>query len=200
MSVQFTFPDPELAARVVNRAAGLYLQRQVEMKRADARATLDWLQQRLAQMEAELRASEDKLEVLSRPQRPDPRPGCSLRGRHHHPAQPVLSQARVTAVNLESRLRSVREHRNDPEALVSMFQTPILVKLREQELGLARDEAELVRGFGERHPRMLLLRAEKERVNQKLMQEVEPAGERPGAAGAGGAWPRSSSSRHSLGV
>ena len=172
VTVNFTFPDRVVAADVVNRAADLYITRQLDEKRAQIQTTLDWMHGRLMELEREVRASDDLVEAYRA--RNDLIRDLNARSGEDVVAGLTnsLNDTRVAAAALEARLRNIARMRDDPDALVGTLSSPMLVSLREQELALMRQEAELVTSFGERHPRMQLLRADKDRIRQKLRQEV----------------------------
>ena len=51
VTVSFTFPEPDMAAKIVNHASDLFVRRQLEGKVAEANKTLTWMEERLTQME-----------------------------------------------------------------------------------------------------------------------------------------------------
>ena len=172
VTVSFTFPNPAMAAKIVNHAADLFVRRQLEGKITEANKTLTWMEKRLAEMENEVRGSEAAVESY-RVQ------NDLIRDRNARSEEDVAAsmtlarnQAAAEVAELQSRLRAAQRLRLNPEAVAGTVSSPMLVSLREQELTLARQEAELMSSFGERHPRVQLLIAERDRVRAMVEQEI----------------------------
>ena len=53
-----------------------------------------------------------------------------------------------------------------------VLSSPLIQKLREQEAGILRTEAELSTKYGDKHPRMIKVRAELEDIQRTIRQEV----------------------------
>ncbi len=172
VTVSFTFPHPAMAAKIVNYAADLFVRRQLEGKTAEANKTLTWMEARLAQMEEEVRLSEARCRItrvhndlIREPtarSEEDLVAGLSL----------ARNQAAAEVAELQSRARAAQRLRQNPKSVGGTVASPMLVSLREQELALARQEAELMTSYGERHPRVQLLLAERDRVRAMLAEEV----------------------------
>ena len=172
VTVSFTFPEPDMAAKIVNYASDLFVRRQLEGKVAEANKTLTWMEERLSQMEDEVRASEAAVEAYRA--KNDLIRDPSARSEEDVAANLTLArnQAAAEVAELQSRLRAAQRLRQNPEAVAGTVTSPMLVSLRQQELELARQEAELMTSYGERHPRVQLLVAEKSRVRAMLGEEI----------------------------
>ena len=74
-------------------------------------------------------------------------------------------------------MRRVRELRDkgDYQLLADVLSSPMIMTLRGQELDLLRSEAELSGVYGEQHPRIRQLRAEKARVAERTQREIDGA-------------------------
>ncbi|MGD9509410.1 MAG: GumC family protein [Geminicoccaceae bacterium] len=172
VTVSFTFPEPGMAAKIVNYASDLFVRRQLESKIFEANKTLTWMEERLGQMESDVRASEAAVESYRA--RNDLIRDPNARSEEDVVANLTLArnQAVAEVAELQSRLRAAQRLRENPEAVAGTVTSPMLVSLRQQELELARQEAELMTSYGERHPRVQLLVAEKSRIRAMLGEEI----------------------------
>lgn len=127
IAVRFSSVDAELAARVANTVAELYLTSQLESKYRATQSATAWLDDRVQDLSAKVEASERAVEEFQ----------------------------------LRSGLLQGEALRSD------------LVKdLRTQETTLQRQLAELTSEYGERHPKLVSLRAELANLRRKLGGEL----------------------------
>ena len=85
-------------------------------------------------------------------------PGASLK----------TAQAEARLTELEDMLASA----GSAESFGDVLSSPLIQKLREQEAGILRTEAELATKYGDKHPRMIKVRAELEDIQRTIRQEV----------------------------
>jgi capsular exopolysaccharide synthesis family protein len=176
ITLRFTSPDPRLAARVVNRAAELYLERQTQTKLEQTGKVSAWIQERIAVVAEEVRRAEQAVEEY--------RARAGLAGTEGAAAADDRALAELNAelaaregelLELRSKLAMARrlQARGDTDGVLGIVSSPILASLREQELQLVRREAELASSYGARHPQMLLVRSEKAQVAGRIGRELD---------------------------
>ncbi|MDF1586071.1 GumC family protein [Marinimicrococcus flavescens] len=174
ISIRFTATDPALAADVVNRAAELYVQAQLTNKLSEVERISLWLSERIAVMGEEVRAAEAAVQSY----RAEAGLTDEQRARSDQlelmELNRALGMARVDLLDLQSKKETIdrARGRGDTQALLGLVSSPILISLRERELELGRQEAELSSSFGSRHPRMQLLVEEKKQLSAKISQEA----------------------------
>ncbi len=178
ISVKFISTDPELATLGANTLAKLYLAEQLEMKQTAARRAQEFLENEIARLRESLSQAEQAIEEyreksgLSDAQ-PDEQQLAGLT------SQLVLS--RTERAEVEARLRQVeRMLRSDAslEAAAQMLESPVLADLRAREIELSRELAELSSEYGERHPRMVNLRAELTNIQDRKQIEIRQIAQR----------------------
>ena len=120
VTVGFTFPEPGMAADIVNYASDLFVRRQLEDKIAEANKTLTWMEQRLAQMESDVRTSEAAVESYRADN--DLIRDPTARSEEDVAANLTLArnQADAEVAELQSRLRAAQRLRQNPEAVAGM--------------------------------------------------------------------------------
>ncbi|MDX6748499.1 AAA family ATPase [Geminicoccaceae bacterium 1502E] len=174
ISIRFTATDPALAADIVNRAAELYVQEQLKNKLSEVERISLWLSERIAVMGEEVRNAEAAVQSY--------RAEAGLTDEQQARSDQLelmelnraLGMARVDLLDLQSKKETIdrARGRGDTQALLGLVSSPILISLRERELELGRQEAELSSSFGSRHPRMQLLVEEKKQLSAKISQEA----------------------------
>ncbi len=175
LELSYTAPSANEAAQLANGIAKAYVQGQLDDKLAVTRGANDWLTRRVDELRLGLLASERSVEEY--------RTAHGL-GSSDMDAQQIaaltaeLIDARAEQTAQEAKLRKVHELRasGDSDAvLADLLSSPLIITLRGQELDLQREEALLSREYGERHPRIVQLQAEKERLTKRIDLEIGAA-------------------------
>lgn len=176
ITIGFNSPDPEKAARIANRIAEIYVDDQLNNKIFATDRTSAWLEDRLAELEVELREAEEKVGEFRSRNLVGEGEGMTLTQQELSDLNRDLIVARGELAEKQAKLRLVRDLRNSGRSLDSIAEvtsSPLIVSLRQEETQLLREEAELASLYGERHPRMVWLRNEKQNLEAKIASEVE---------------------------
>ena len=171
IAVDFTSTDPAKAARIANAVVRSYLETQLADKAATTTGATRWLTQRVEQLRERVLASERAVQEYRAANQLTDGSGMSL-----HEQQLVGLTARLIDIRAErgekeARLRQVREvirSGGGYEALAEVMSSPVILMLREQETALLRQKAQLSREYGERHPSMLQVEAERQDLALKI--------------------------------
>ncbi len=171
---------PRIAARVSNSLAELYVVSQLETMFEATRRANAWLSGRVADLRQELSHSEKAVEDFRRTSGLVEGKGASGRGVTIESqqiaelnTQLVLASAERTAA--EARLNKVRAliaSGGGTGSVAEVLESRLIQRLREQEAEVARRAAELSTRYGERHPRMIDVRAEMRDLGAKIATEV----------------------------
>jgi uncharacterized protein involved in exopolysaccharide biosynthesis/Mrp family chromosome partitioning ATPase len=173
--VRFSASDPELAATVANTVADLYLERQVADKVAATNAAASWVIERVEVLRAELLEAERRVERFRAANDLLEGRDGTLDGEQLASLNAQLITARSERQVSEARLQRVRQLQasgGHEEALAEFASSPLIAMLRQQDADLQRTAAQLAQEFGEQHPRMLQLTAEREEIRRKLDDEI----------------------------
>ena len=174
INVSFTSTDPAKAALIANKAAEFYVEDQLAAKRSATTRASEWLWERIEALRDELEASE---RVVARYRADhdlaeDDRISLDeqeLAGLHRElivaEAELAGRRARLDLIN------SLRSRGEGMRSLPEVMASPHVADLWRQETELQRVEAELRTIYGDNHPRMRSLRADK----ANLADEVEVA-------------------------
>ncbi|MDO5643716.1 MAG: GNVR domain-containing protein, partial [Paracoccus sp. (in: a-proteobacteria)] len=151
--------DPQIAADIANAIAGRYIADQLEAKQIATQRAISWLDNRLNDLQQQLRDAEDAVvDFTARQIREE---GGDAQGISQQLAQ--MNIAIVTARNdraaAESRLRYIRDllAREGPQAAAAGLSTPRLTNLDAELAERTRQRAQLAMRLGPQHPEMRAL-------------------------------------------
>ena len=175
IQVQFTSPDPDKAAVIANKIAERFVDDQLKGKLSATDKATGWLEQRLAELKVEVQKSDQAVARYKVDNNIVEAGGGTLNDQELADLNGQLIGARTELADLQAKLRLVRDLRGSEVALESVSDvtnSPVILRLREQVTELERQESELRTLYGERHPRMLQLRDEKDKVAAAIRNEV----------------------------
>jgi succinoglycan biosynthesis transport protein ExoP len=177
LSINYTAPSPAEAARIANGLADLYIAAQVQEKAGITQKATEWLEIRVAELQEQVVAGEAEIEQYrAKHGLYETKGGFTLQGQQIMNLTQMLVQARAERSEKESRLRYIRDLQNRRESLNTLSEvmnSPYMTRLWEQERELQKAEAELLSTFGEKHPRVQLLKAEQAKVAEKIRAEMQ---------------------------
>lgn len=176
IGVQFTSVDPAKAARIANSVAELYVKDQLDAKLASTTEAAGWLGERLKGLREDVRLSEQAVEDYRIASGLVDARGVSLDEQELVELNREVSATRAELAEKRTRLQLIRGMRDRGESLDSVAEvlsSIVIVNLRNQEAQLLRQESELRTYFGERHPRIQNLVAEKANLQAKIGTEVD---------------------------
>lgn len=175
IEISFRSTEASLAAEAANTLADLYIVEQLEAKFEATRRATVWLNERLSGLREKVEASEKAVEDYRRRSGLTEGRGMTLSSQQLSELNSALIQARTQRAEAQARLAQVQNATRNPEgveAVAEVLSNPLITRLREQEADLRRRVAELSQDIGERHPRMINLRAEMRDLNTKINAEV----------------------------
>lgn len=176
IAVAFTSERPELAARIANTIADLYLVEQLEAKYEATRRAAEWLDERTAELRERVKASEDAVEAFRRQAGLIEGRGGTLATQQVAELNTQLILARTTRAEAEARLRQVQSllgGQGGVDSAAEVLASPLIVKLKEQEAEIMRRAAELATQYGPKHPRRINVQAELDDIKAKIGLEVQ---------------------------
>ncbi len=168
ISLKFDSRSPRKAALVANTFAQTYIQRQLDTKLAAARAANDFLKKRLDTLRDRMLAGQTAVEeyrVRSGVVRTANLAGnpSTLTTQQVAQINGQLVDARLERDGVNARLKIIETrlaNRRGASSAVEVLQSPLIQTLRDQEAALFRTEADLATTYGDRHPRMIEVRAQ----------------------------------------
>ncbi len=177
LTVLFTAPDPIKAAAIANRTAALFVDRARADKLKATSEASGWLGERVAVLRDELTKAEGAVEEFrARNGLFYTRAGSvDLDASELAALNNELVRLRTDAANRRATLALIEQKRGGGEDLDEVAEigaSPTILRLRQDEGNLVRREAELAAVYGPRHPNMVTVRGEREKVTAKISQEI----------------------------
>ncbi|MCH7599382.1 MAG: polysaccharide biosynthesis tyrosine autokinase [Myxococcales bacterium] len=176
ISIAFTSERAAKASQLANTLAEFYLVDQLEAKfNATERAT-DWLHERLGALAAEVEKSERLVEAYRSEHGLVDSRGITVDEQQLVEINTQLILARADLAEKRARFRHVTElldSGSGVESVAEVLASTVVHDLRQRQAELAREEAELESRYGDRHPRMINIRAQRKDLEFGVATELQ---------------------------
>lgn len=174
INISFVHPDRQQAAEIANRSAELYVETLLRDKADQADRMANWVRGRFYELTKAVQEAESAVESFRSEQ------GLIEAGDSRVDSEQITrlrqelgaAKAEYSELQSKSAIIGQLEASSDIDTMLGILHSPILISLREQDLELGRRGAELATLFGPRHPQIRLLEEEKQRLQDRIMQEV----------------------------
>ena len=175
--------DPQKAAHIANAFVDLYIADKIERRVRASAETRVWLDNRISALRKDVVNSERAVAEFLISRRLVASGLNAISERQFAVISTQLMTAKSGHAEKQARLSQVFKLRDPDQGLVAAKEeraSPLIQRLQDQEAVLQRRIAELEPNFGERHPKMVILRAdlsaarERKREEQvRIVQELE---------------------------
>ena len=178
VTVAFSSEDPSKAALIANTFAETYIERQRDAKLKTAREGNEYLRERVEKLRErmlvalavveEFRVSSGVVTVIAGG-------AVTLTNQQIAEINLQLIIARAERDTAAARLQAIvrgRGNQRGAESSAEVLDSPIILRLKDQEAALLRDEADLATTYGDRHPKMIEIRARIRDLQGRLQLEV----------------------------
>jgi polysaccharide biosynthesis transport protein len=177
ISIHFTSTDPVKAAQIANHVAKLYVEEQLKAKQDAAARAAEWLSGRLTELRGKLLESENAIAVYkAENELIDSSQGVTLESARLTALHSQLIEARVQRADKETKLAVLRQVRSQGvgfESVNEIIASPVIAHLKTLQTELLRQEAQLKQEYGPRHPKIVTLNAEKQKLDDKIFTEIQ---------------------------
>jgi polysaccharide biosynthesis transport protein len=176
LAISYTAGGPEQAARIANGIAEAYIDVQLDEKLSATRRASAWLAEQVEQLRWRVFGSELAIEEFRAAKGLVDTDPSGLDSQQLALITNSLIDARAERSAKEARLHSLRAMRASGHGLEStaeVLSSPLILNLRAREMEIAREEAQLSREYGEHHPRILELRAEQQKLADRIAHEID---------------------------
>lgn len=180
VELQYTSPDPALAARIVNTFAEQYLVDQLEAKYdATSRAAV-WLQDRIGELKGQSLVADTKVQKFRAENGLIAVDGRLVNEQQLTDANAQLSDARAKVAEAEAkaaRIDAIKKLGNIDAAVNESLANPVIAALRTKFLDASKREAEISKKLGPTHVAAANLRSEMSEYERLLFDELGRIGE-----------------------
>lgn len=176
VNIAFNSENPEKAAKIANVLTEFYIADHMDRKFQSNVQVQKWLDDRLSTLRKTMTDSEQSVAEFLAAHK------LSIDGRSPVAEQQFaqlnqeMMEAKTRHEEKQGRFEQVLKQSQKPGGLLSIKEvrnSNVILRLREQESVLVRRAAEYETRFGERHPRMINIRAEISNVRTRITEEEE---------------------------
>jgi polysaccharide biosynthesis transport protein len=175
VDVSVTSREPAKAARIANAIAQAYLEEQTNVRSDAARQVSQSLSARLSELKDRLRIAEDRVETFKASNNILGSSGQLVNEQQLTELNNQLGLARARTAAAKARLDQVRQvqlSKNEIGAFPEAVQSQTITALRSQYAEVMRREAEQMTSLGARHPAVIEIQAEADRLRRLIEDEV----------------------------
>jgi capsular exopolysaccharide synthesis family protein len=175
LAISYISSNPDEAARIANGIADAYVDVQLDEKLSATRRASAWLGEQVEQLRWRVFGSELAIEEFRTAHGLVDTDRTPLDSYQIGVITNALIDARAERSAREARLHNLRAMRASGQGLESsaeVLSSPLILSLREREMELVREEAQLAREYGEHHPLILQLRAEQQKLADRIDHEI----------------------------
>ena len=177
INIAFESRSPKTAAQVVNALADAYIVARLDAKFDATRRANMWLADRLNSLRQEVLASEDAVEKFRAQNGLQRSTTSTLTTQEVAQVAAEVIQARTKRLDSQSRLAQIERSsasRNGTvdQNIMEVLQSPTIQQLSQQEADASRRAADLMAQYGDKHPRVIAVKAEIADIKAKIQNEV----------------------------
>ena len=175
IQIGFTSRNPERAAQVANAVVDAYLIDQLEAKYQSTRRASVWLQERLRELRDQASTAERAVVEFKTKNNIVDTGGRLMNEQQlaEVSSQRVLAHAQTAeALARHERIRAIIRAGNAEATVTDALANPVIVRLRQQILDLARREAEWSARYGSEHLAVVNLRNEMREIRKSILDEL----------------------------
>jgi len=175
VAVEFSAADPKLALAGANAVADAYIEVQLAAKYDQTQRLAEWMEERIAALRARVEVSERAVEDFRARSGLIEGRGGTLMSQEVADLNAKLVDARSARAEVESRYNQMRRQLREPrgyESVPEVLSSPLIQRLREQQIAIDRQLADLGQTLGDRHPRMQSLRADLRDLENQIATEI----------------------------
>jgi capsular exopolysaccharide synthesis family protein len=185
VNISFMAFDPVLAAQVANTHAELFIKNAIERKASASKEAIRWLRERIKEAREKLNHSTQALQSFQKKenivslQAPTQGEGAGegqILAQKFTQLTTELASAKTRRIELETLLHQLKNASRDPtvlESLPQIMNNPVIRDLKVQYFNAVRDLNEARLTYGEKHPRIIALKAEIKETRDRIYREIK---------------------------
>lgn len=170
--------DPQKAARLANAIADAFAVDSLDARLESARRASSWLSERLTQLRGQLRESEEAVAKFRAENNLVRTANMTLNEQQLSDMNARLVNARTETAEAKVKFEQLQQvletgGYEKAQSLPDVLRSGVIASLRSQEADVSRREADLVARYGERHPLVVNVKAEKADIQKAILAETE---------------------------
>ena len=179
VNINFEAHDPELAAKIANTHAKLYIKQNLERKFSMSQEAIGWLSNRIKEVKSKLEESEkalhdyrEKNDLVSI----DFQESHNIIVQKLNELNAALMQAKTLRIEKENLYYELKRLSKNPEMIESMpavVKNPLIQQLKADYIKAKAEYSELSEKYGPEHPKMISLKSQIKEIKSKIAKEVK---------------------------
>jgi polysaccharide biosynthesis transport protein len=180
IKLTFFSPNPELAAKLANALADVYVENDLDARMQMTQQANAWLTERLAGLRQKVAQAEQALQQFRDRERIVEVKTVALSGVGNQLAQltgnlVTARQKRVEADTDYNQVQAAIKNGTPLETIPAILKNPAVQRFREQEAEVERKISEFGKRYGPEHPRMIALDAELKAAKENTKRQLQVA-------------------------
>ena len=177
--ITFVSNDKELAAKVPNALAEIYIENDLDARMAMTQKATEWLRQRMGELKTKVDTSERALQEYRDRERIVDTKGVALgASRQLEEFTRSLVEARQKRAQAESAYAVVQQIKAGRsqiayESIPSVIGNPLVQRMKEQEAEADRRLSDAAKRYGPEHPKLIQARAEYETAKENTKRQID---------------------------
>lgn len=175
LQISVTSTDPKRAARLANAVADAFIVDQLETRFDAARRASDWLNDRLQRLRGALRHSEEAVSAFRTEHNLVSVGARSLNEQQLSEISAELVQVETEAAEKQAKYeqaKKILDEGGNLATLPDVIRSGVVTNLRSRHAEVSGREADLVTRYGERHPLVVNVRAERREIERQISAEI----------------------------
>ena len=173
--VEFTSQESEKAAYILNGLVDSYIEMRMHEKMRASEQVGSWVDNRLKALREDLKSSEAAIQKYKQDNKILEGKGGLMSAEQLSALNNRLIAAQADLIDISVRLDQIRDMKADSSnilSLPSLASSPIINRLRGEEIALERQEADLAMRYGSLHPKMIQARTDLTTIRASLDAEI----------------------------
>ena len=175
ISIGYKSPVPGLSAHMANKVARIYVQNLLTRKQASADRTSAWLKERVDELRQRAVESENRIASYRAENKLVKATRLSLDDQQIANLSSEMIKTKALVAGQRAKLDLIQKASQNQSELASISEvinSPVIGALRGEELRLLREEAQLRQEYGQRHPKIIEIQAQKNDLAAKINLEL----------------------------
>lgn len=175
VEINVTTENPELSAEMANRLVDLYMEYQIEARFQTAERANAWLSTRLVELRQDVQIKEAETERFRAASGLLSTQGVLFTEQQTSEIQGSMLQARADLASREAQyrqLQQVLQSGGNGDTIAGVLNSDVVASLRSREADIARRQADAESRYGELHPTVQNVRAERQDIQDQISSEV----------------------------
>jgi capsular exopolysaccharide synthesis family protein len=180
VQIAFSSSDKELAAKVPNTLADVYIESDLDARMAMTQKASEWLRERLGELRTKVDASERTLQDYRDHQGIVDAKGVAMSGASKQLEELTKSlvdarQRRAEAETAYNLVQQVKAGRSSVsyDSIPAVLKSSLVQKLKENEADAEKRLSDAAKRYGPEHPKMIQAKAELEAARQNTRKEID---------------------------